>query len=177
MIMKSKLRSILGGVIPNDADYARLVAVVPDAIDDSNRHLTYYAKNSVPAWEIQLLSHIRNAAKKSQLDEAKKTVPVDNGEDENENESEEEDDDDEDEDEDDEDDSEDDEDDEDEDGDDDDDSDSDSDPNSDQDTDPDAEMDPYEGSATFLVGAAINNRVSEAMEELEKAGLEAGRKL
>lgn len=212
MIMKVKLRSILAGIIPRDADYTRLVALVPDAIDDSNRHLIYYAKNSVPAWEIQLLSHIRNAAKKSQVDEMTKKVPVDTvremgfgvdagnvdgyadtdtdtdeegGGDEDEDGDEDENEDmdvdshedmdvdvdvdldvDEDEDEDDDDD--------------DDDSSSSSstsDARSDRDTDPDAEMDADEESVATFVGAAVDSRVSEAMEELEKAGLEAARKV
>ena len=215
MIMKVKLRSILAGKIPRDADYTRLIALVPDVIDDSNRHLTYYAKNSVPAWEIQLLSHIRNAAKKSQVDEMTKKVPVDTvkemrfrvdaenieefadadtdtdeekgGEDED---GDEDGDEDEDEDEDEEEDEdghedmeidmdvdEDGDDDDDEDHDDDeDDSSSNSDTCSDQDTDPDAEIDADAESVATFVGAAVQSRVSEAMEELEKAGLEAARK-
>lgn len=207
MIMKSKLRSILAGVIPSDVDYTRLVSLVPDAIDDSNRHLAYYAKKSVPAWEIQLLSHIRNAAKKSQLDEMTRTVPVDserereygvdaergNGnrysETDEENDEDEEGDDyegqvdgevdfeddgeDEDEDEN-QDDNDDDDDDEDDDDDDDDDGDGDGD--FDRDTDPVAEMGSYEESAPVVVSTIVDSRVSEAMEELEKAGLESGRK-
>ena len=198
MIMKSKLRSILGGVIPSDADYTRLVALVPDSIDDSTRHLAYFAKNSVPAWEIQLLSHIRNAAKKSQVDEMTRPVPVETGreirygvdaedaggngyayEDEEGNEDEEEDADAEedgvegedaaeDEDEDDDDDG---------DGDGDGDEDSNSHGNSDRGTDSDVEMDFNEGSPAFHVGAAVDSRVSEVMKELEKAGLKAGRKV